>query len=131
MATRQNSLERVWFIVVVAWSILRVIFADVFFAKYGINIWIFAGVEVVSSPIFAYATAKMVVALSQHHIRHSVLWGLATLTSFGAPDIYLLTTGKNLPWLAYLVVIGIMAIAGSMSFVKMRRKARELELTLG
>ena len=131
MATRQNSLERVWFIVVVAWSILRVVFADVFFAKYGINIWIFAGVEVISSPIFAFATAKMVVALSKHHIRNSILWGFSTLTSFGAPDIYLLTTGKNLPWLAYLVVIGIMAIAGSMSFVKMRRKARELEISLG
>ena len=73
----------------------------------------------------------MVVALSKHHIRNSILWGFSTLTSFGAPDIYLLTTGKNLPWLAYLVVIGIMAIAGSMSFVKMRRKARELEISLG
>lgn len=131
MATRQNSLERVWFIVVVAWSILRVIFADVFFARYGINIWIFAGVEVVSTPVFAFATAEMVVALSQHHVRKSILWGFVTLTSFAAPDVYLLTTGKNLPWLAYLVVIGIMAIAGIMSFVKMRRKTRELEISLG
>ena len=73
----------------------------------------------------------MVIALTTHQILNSVFWGVITLSSFAAPDVYLLTAGKNLPWMAYLVVIGIMAIAGSMSFVKMRRKARELELSLG
>ena len=126
MATRQNSLERIWFIAVVAWSILRVIFADVFFAKYGINIWIFAGVEVISSPIFAQSTSKMAISLSRHHLKNSLIWGIVTLVSFAAPDVYLLTTGKHLPWLAYLVVIGIMVIAGTISIIKMRRKAEEL-----
>ena len=121
MATRQNSLERIWFIAVVAWSILRVIFADVFFAKYGINIRIFAGVEVISSPIFAQSTSKMAISLSRHHLRNSLIWGILTLVSFAAPDVYLLTTGKHLPWLAYLVVI-----AGTISMIKMRRKAEEL-----
>ena len=126
MATRQNSLERIWFIAVVAWSILRVIFADVFFAKYGINIRIFAGVEVISSPIFAQSTSKMAISLSRHHLRNSLIWGILTLVSFAAPDVYLLTTGKHLPWLAYLVVIAIMVIAGTISMIKMRRKAEEL-----
>ncbi|CAB4708885.1 unannotated protein [freshwater metagenome] len=126
MATRQNSLERIWFIAVVVWSILRVIFADVFFAKYGINIWIFAGVEVISSPILARSTSKMAISLSRHHLRNSLIWGILTLVSFAAPDVYLLTTGKHLPWLAYLVVIAIMVIAGTISMIKMRRKAEEL-----
>jgi uncharacterized membrane protein YbhN (UPF0104 family) len=126
VATRRNSLERIWFIAVVAWSILRVIFADVFFAKYGINIWFFAGVEVISSPIFARSTSKMAISLSRHHLRNSLIWGILTLVSFAAPDVYLLTTGKHLPWLAYLVVIAIMVIAGTISMIKMRRKAEEL-----
>jgi len=130
VAWRQNSLERVWFIAVLAWSILRIVFADVFFAQYGVNIWIFAACEFVSSPIFARATAKMVVALSTHQIRNSMFWGVITLTSFAAPDVYLLSTGKNLPWMGYLVVIGIMMIAGSVSVVKMRRKARDLRISL-
>jgi len=126
MTSRQNSLERAWFIAVVAWSIIRVIFADVFFAKYGINIWIFAGVEAVSAPVFAHSTAKMVLTLSQHKIRESIFWGVVTLITFAAPDIYLLTTGKHLPWLAYLIVIGIMVIAGTISIIRMRSKAEEL-----
>jgi len=129
VATRQNSLERAWFIAVLVWSLLRIVFADVFFAQYGVNIWIFAACEFVSSPIFAHATAKMVIALSTHQIRNSMFWGVITLTSFAAPDVYLLSAGKNLPWMGYLVVIGIMTVAGSMSLIKMRRKARDLRLS--
>ena len=108
------------------WSVVRIIFADVFFAKYGINIWVFAAVEAISAPVFARSTAKMAVSLSRHHLRKSVLWGLMTLMSFAAPDIYLLTTGKNLPWLAYLVVIGIMVMAATISMIGVRRKAQKL-----
>jgi hypothetical protein len=129
VATRQNSLERAWFIAVLVWSLLRIVFADVFFAQYGVNIWIFAACEFVSSPIFAQATAKMVIALSTHQIRNSMFWGVITLTSFAAPDVYLLSAGKNLPWMGYLVVIGIMTVAGSMSLIKMRRKARDLRIS--
>ena len=112
------------------WSVIRIIFADVFFAKYGVNIWIFATVEFISCPIFARSTTKMIEALTRHRLRDSVVWGLVTLVTFGAPDIYLLTTGKNLPWTAYFVVIGIMLIAGSISIVKMRGKTRTLQRTI-
>jgi hypothetical protein len=104
------------------WSGVRIIFADVFFAKYGVNIWIFAAVEFISCPIFARATAKMIDALVQHRFQNSAVWGLVTLVTFGAPDVYLLTTGKNLPWSAYFVVIGIMLIGGLISIVKLRSK---------
>lgn len=130
MTARQNSLERTWFTAVLVWGLFRIIFADVFFSQYGVNIWIFAAIELFSSPIFARATAKMVLALSTHQILNSMFWGVITLSSFATPDIYLLTAGKNLPWVAYLVVIGIMSIAGSMSLIKMRRKARDLRISL-
>ena len=71
----------------------------------------------------------MVVALSTHQIRNSMFWGVITLTSFAAPDVYLLSAGKNLPWMGYLVVIGIMTVAGTMSLIKMRRKARDMRIS--
>ena len=126
MTTRQISLERAWFVAVVAWSIIRVIFADVFFAKYGINIWVFAAVEAFSAPLFARTTAKMAVSLSVHQLRDSFLWGSLTMISFAAPDIYLLTAGKHIPWLAYLVVIGIMVIAATISIIGVTHKAEKL-----
>jgi hypothetical protein len=109
-----------------AWSIIRVIFADVFFAKYGINIWVFAAVEAFSAPLFAGSTAKMAVSLSVHQLRNSFLWGSLTMISFAAPDIYLLTAGKHIPWLAYLVVIGIMVIAATISIIGITHKVEKL-----
>jgi hypothetical protein len=126
VTTRQISLERAWFVAVVAWSIIRVIFADVFFAKYGINIWVFAAVEAFSAPLFARSTAKMAVSLSVHQLRNSFLWGSLTMISFAAPDIYLLTAGKHIPWLAYLVVIGIMVIAATISIIGITHKVEKL-----
>lgn len=73
----------------------------------------------------------MVIALSNHSLQGSLVWGAATLISFAAPDIYLLTTGKNLPWMAYLIVIGIMVVAGSISIVKMRGKTRAMRQSIG
>jgi hypothetical protein len=72
----------------------------------------------------------MIDALVQHRFQDSVVWGLVTLMTFGAPDVYLLTTGKNLPWSAYFVVIGIMLIAGLISIVKMRGKTRVMRRTI-
>ena len=71
----------------------------------------------------------MVIALSTHQIRNSMFWGVVTLTSFAAPDVYLLSAGKNLPWMGYLVVIGIMTVVGTMSLLKMRRKARDMRIS--
>ena len=73
----------------------------------------------------------MVIALTTHQILNSVFWGVITLSSFAAPDVYLLTTGKNLPWTAYLVVISVMMIGGAVSLIKMRTKTRELRLSQG
>ena len=126
MTKKQISLERAWFVAVMAWSIIRVIFADVFFAKYGINIWVFAAVEAFSAPLFARSTAKMAISLSVHQLRDSFLWGTLTLMSFAAPDIYLLTAGKHIPWLAYLVVIAMMVIAATISIIGVTHKAEKL-----
>jgi hypothetical protein len=108
------------------WSVVRIIFADVFFAKYGVNIWIFAAVEAFSAPLFARSTAKMAISLSVHQLRDSFLWGTLTLMSFAAPDIYLLTAGKHIPWLAYLVVIAMMVIAATISIIGVTHKAEKL-----
>jgi hypothetical protein len=123
---RQISLERAWFGAVMVWSVVRIIFADVFFAKYGVNIWIFAAVEAFSAPLFARSTAKMAISLSVHQLRDSFLWGTLTLMSFAAPDIYLLTAGKHIPWLAYLVVIAMMVIAATISIIGVTHKAEKL-----
>ena len=115
-------MQKVWFVLIIFWSLVRIATAELYFAKYGINIWIFAVIEIVSSPILARASSRMAVTLKYHEIRQSVLWGGLTMVSFSAPDVYLLTAGRGLPWIAYGVVLLLMTVAGTTSVIKLKQK---------
>jgi len=44
------------------------------------------------------------------------------MVSFSAPDVYLLTAGRGLPWIAYGVVLLLMTVAGTTSVIKLKQK---------
>ena len=115
-------VQKAWFGLIILWSFVRIATAELYFSKYGIDIWIFAVIEIVSSPILARASSRMAVALKYHEIRQSVLWGGLTMVSFSAPDVYLLTAGRGLPWMAYGLVLLLMTVAGTTSVIKLRQK---------
>jgi len=110
---------------VLGWSGLRILFAETYMVKYGINIWIFVAVEVVSSPVLALSSARTVRALVVHSLRMSVGWGTLALVSYAAPDVYLLTAGRGVPWRLYGLIIGVMGLAGLASVIRMRQTVRE------
>jgi len=115
-------VQKAWFGLIIFWSFVRIATAELYFSNYGINIWTFAVVEIVSSPILARASSRMAVALKYHEIRQSILWGSLTMVSFSAPDVYLLTAGRGLPWTAYGMVLLLMTIAGTASVIKLQQK---------
>lgn len=115
-------VQKVWFGFIILWSFVRIGTAELYFAKYGINIWTFALIEIVSSPILERALSRMAVALKYHEIRQSILWGGLTMVSFSAPDVYLLTAGRGLPWSAYSMVLLLMTVAGTASVIKVQQK---------
>ena len=122
MLQERFYVQKAWFGLIIFWSFVRIATAELYFSKYGINIWIFALIEIVSSPILARASSRMAVALKHHEIRQSVLCGGLTMVSFSAPDIYLLTAGRGLPWIAYGLVLLLMTVAGTTSVIKLRQK---------
>ena len=115
-------VQKAWFGLIILWSFVRIATAELYFAKYGINIWTFAVIEIVSSPILARSSSRMAVALKYHEIRQSILWGGLTMVSFSAPDVYLLTAGRGLPWSAYGMVLLLMTVAGTASVIKLQQK---------
>jgi len=44
------------------------------------------------------------------------------MVSFSAPDVYLLTAGRGLPWVAYGIVLLLMTVAGTASVIKLKQK---------
>ena len=122
MLKEKFYVQKAWFGLIIFLSFVRIATAELYFSNYGINIWTFAVVEIVSSPILARASSRMAVALKYHEIRQSILWGSLTMVSFSAPDVYLLTAGRGLPWTAYGMVLLLMTIAGTASVIKLQQK---------
>jgi hypothetical protein len=115
-------VQKAWFGLIIFWSFVRIGTAELYFAKYGINIWAYALIEIVSSPILARSSSRMAVALKYHEIRQSIVWGGLTMVSFSAPDVYLLTAGRGLPWVAYGILLLLMTFAGTASVIKLKQK---------
>ena len=115
-------VQKAWFALVLGWALVRIVTAEVYFSQYGINIWIFATIEIISSPVLARSSSQLTIVLKNHRIPPSFLWGGLTLVSFAAPDVYLLTAGRGLPWVAYGLIFLVMTIGGSVSVIKLQQK---------
>ena len=120
--TRRKSLRNAWLGLVVAWSVVRIAGAGIVLAPYHVHLWGFAIIEIVSSPVLAVASARLVDALRDHRLTRAASAGAVSLFAFAAPDIYLLRSGRGLPWVAYAVVIGVMMCGGAVSVIGLRRQ---------
>lgn len=118
----RTSFRNGWMAAVLIWSVIRIAGAGLMLAPYHVHMAGFAAIELTSSPILAYASAHLVFALRDHRLPSAIGLAAISLTAFAAPDIYLLRSGRSLPWGAYAVVIGLMTIGGTLSVIGLRRR---------
>ena len=123
-STRRRVLERLWIVGSVAYGGLRVFIADRTVKRYGVNIWAFAGVELVTSFIYGLSSARVVGALIDRRADRAVRWGVLTAVSFLAPETFILLTGRRMPTVVYIVIGALLATLGTVAAVSLRRKVR-------
>ena len=123
-STRRRVLERLWIVGSVAYGGLRVFIADRTVKRYGVNIWAFAGVELVTSFIYGLSSARVVGALIDRRADRAVRWGVLTAASFLAPECFILLTGRRMPTVVYVVIGALLATLGTVAAVSLRRKVR-------
>jgi hypothetical protein len=123
-AELRRWLERGWFFVVVVYALVRIVLADKFLARYGLPIKPFAAVEVLSSMMYALASARFVGELVDGNHRKGGFFGLCSLVAFGAPDVFVIVASDHIPRSIYLVfaliVIGTVVFSVRELRVKMR-----------
>jgi hypothetical protein len=123
--TREQK-ERVWFILSIAYAGVRVLGANTYLVKYGLNIAVFATVEFVSSACLALSSSNFVRAYSSGHRQVSRRWAAAVLVSFAAPDIYAIVVTDRVPP-SLLVLIGCMVTGSTVaSIVGIKRRLAEV-----
>jgi hypothetical protein len=123
-STRRRVLERLWIVGSVAYGGLRVFIADRTVKRYGVNIWAFASVELVTSFIYGLSSARVGGALIDRRADRAVRWGVLTAASFLAPETFILLTGRRMPMVVYIVIGALLATLGTVAAVSLRRKVR-------
>ena len=121
-AQRQKLFSYIWLLVVMLWCVIRIGAVSVWLSRYGVNTFIFAAIEIVSSLIYGVASARTVLALVNKHRRNALSWGIASAVSYLAPDVYVFSAGQSLPLMSYVVIITLIVVLGSAGIVDARRR---------
>jgi hypothetical protein len=124
-AAIRRRLEHAWFFVVVAYALIRIFLADKFLAKYGLPIKPFAVVEIMSSMVYALASARFIGALVDNHNRKAGFFGLCSLVGFGAPDVFVIAASDHIPRSIYVVLALIVLGTAVYTIRELRSKMRK------
>lgn len=122
---RRRILQYFWLAAVVIWACVRIFAVDTWLSKYGVNTVVFAVVEISSSIPYGIGSARCVTNLVDGHRRPAVLWGIIGAAGFVAPDVYMLSAGKSMPTLSYVIIVAVLVVLGSFSVVGSIRKYRQ------
>jgi len=109
---------KIWFALVLAWSIIRSIIIARVFHKYGLNPTIYFASDFLSSFIYAHASAQSLLAYIDKNKVRAIWWGLATIPAFYAPDIYIIYSSKQVPTSTYIGFAVILAVMSAFALVQ-------------
>jgi hypothetical protein len=120
---RRKSL-RVWFALVLAWSLGRSFVVAKVFQKYGLNSRIYFAIDFLSSIPYAYASAQSLLTFMDKKRAQTLAWGLITIVTFYLPDIYILAVSKHVPPTTYVGCAVILAVLSALAYLQWKEKRR-------
>lgn len=119
---RRNLLSGLWLVVVLSWSVVRIVVVNFWLSQYGINTVVFAVIELTSSVIYGVASARTVLAIIDKRRKSAKSWGAVCVVAYLAPDLYIFSAGKSLPLMSYVVIIALIVVLGFAAVVDLRRR---------
>lgn len=127
--TQQMIFARLWVALVMLWAGLRILAVEIWLVDYGVSIWWFAVIEVLSSVLYGVSSARLVKELSARRRNNSAKWGAFTLVGYVLPDTYLLSVGRAMPLATYLVVVSLAVAFAVIALVRTRASVMKMTLS--
>lgn len=124
---RRRHLSRSWAVLVIGWAVLRTLIVWAAVGDYGLNPWVYLGIDVVSASVDAYSTPKMVLSFIDEHYARACRWGLISLGVFLVPDAYIFLGTRSLPGhlVAFILcIISVTLLAAAVGIVRKVRAGR-------
>lgn len=122
---RRRLVEAGWYVVSAAYSLFRIALAKGFVEQYGLNVAVFAAVEVIATVPYSIGVAKLVGALVDRQQGAAFRWGLVASAGFLAPDVYTLATTRRAPWWLITIIAVWLAAAAAAGVIRVRGDVRK------
>ncbi|MDP2290892.1 MAG: hypothetical protein Q8M22_06860 [Actinomycetota bacterium] len=122
---RRRRLSRTWAVIVVGWSLIRTAIVWAAVGDYGLNPWIYLGLDLVSATVDAITTPRMVISFIDDHYKKAVYWAIISLAAFIVPDIYIFLGTRALPRRLVFIVVAIIGLTLVVGVVGVTRKIQQ------
>ena len=123
-ARRAASARWGWLALTLSYAVARIAFAGAFLADYGLDLRIFAVVELSSSALLGTASGRLVEDLVQGRRGRRVRSAVLTAVGYAAPDAYVLATVGTLPDGLLRTVVGIIVVSLVLAVITLVREVR-------
>jgi hypothetical protein len=128
---RRKRVEHAWIVLGLVWALARVWVAKATVEQYGVNIFIFAVIELAVAWPHSLSTARIVANLVDRHPDAALRWAVVLAVTHIGPELYIALAGSHMPagiyWslLAIVLILGVVAGIGIYQKVRVGRAARE------
>jgi hypothetical protein len=118
---------KIWFALVLGWSIIRSVVIARVFHKYGLDSRLYFVIDFLSSLVYAQASAQSLLEYVDRRKAQAIWWGLLTIPAFYAPDIYIVFSSKKVPASTYLgfgVILAAFSLFAIVQWIDSRRNKK-------
>ena len=119
---RGDSLRKLWLVGVVIYAALRAYTVDLLFSRYGVNGWVYFGIEMATSIPFGHYSAQLVSNLASG--RSWKFSAIITLLTYVASDVYLMVALHSAPTHIYFITLAVVISLASLSAITIVRKRK-------
>ncbi len=120
----RRLLEASWVVLTVGYAVLRAVVVARTLHKYGVNPWVYGGIDVATSFPLGLATARCVGAAVDHDWTLFRRWAFVAALAFFAPDVSILVMGRGMPIHVYVVLGTIVTVTTGFALRSVWRKIR-------
>ena len=124
--SRRRKLELSWIIGVVAFVIVRFAIAYSALNEYGLTVWIFGILDIVTAVPYAIGTARLVTSLVDKDVQAAARWGIVACISFLAPYVWVAWAGRDgeFPTAVYITIAVLVVCLGTNAIVGVAKRVR-------
>ena len=114
-------LPRLWIGATVVWALVRIALAKHYLESFGLHVVRFSLIEVASTALFAYSSARLLTAIWDRRGTSEIEWAIPTVVGLVLPDVFVFATTRHVPHRTFkglVLFVALSAILGVVAFLR-------------